>query len=123
MDHKGWADYYNRIIIQNKCKIKDDCAICLESCLNKSIAYLPCKHYFHATCFNKNIETKNYSCPLCRYDLTNSLKQIGHKFVQDDDDDDDEHDRNIFTNIFGSMYDTILIHYIDDSTVIIYYTS
>ncbi len=69
---------HKRIIL--KTKFKDDnekCAVCLDSMHEKTIAILPCKHYFHYTCFDEMTQTKLYTCPLCRYDLKPALKLLG----------------------------------------------
>jgi hypothetical protein len=98
LNYTDWAAYYDRIIIERKagtckagtckagtCKAgtdkKDDeveeCAICLDLLEKKLIAHLPCKHAFHLTCLKQAVQAKNYSCPLCRYNLVQSLRQIG----------------------------------------------
>ena len=78
INYKECATYYDRMILQSKCNVEDDCSVCLESLLNKNAIYLPCKHYFHSACLNMMIKAKTYTCPLCRYNLINSLHQIGH---------------------------------------------
>ena len=80
MNYNECAAYYDRLILQSKCKVEDNCAVCLETLLDKSVTYLPCKHFFHSNCLNQMIEAKTYTCPLCRYNLINSLYQIGHRF-------------------------------------------
>ena len=87
INYKECATYYDRMILQSKCKVEDDCSVCLESLLNKKVIYLPCKHYFHSACLNMMIKAKTYTCPLCRYNLINSLHQIGHNF---------------YTNVYGN---------------------
>ena len=81
------AAYYDRLILQTKCKIQDNCAICFDTLVNRSIIYLPCKHYFHANCIKQTFENEIYTCPLCRYDLMNSLKKVGHKFNEENDNE------------------------------------
>jgi hypothetical protein len=87
INYKECATYYDRMILQSKCNVEDDCSVCLESLLNKKVIYLPCKHYFHSACLNMMIKAKTYTCPLCRYNLINSLHQIGHNF---------------YTNVYGN---------------------
>ena len=77
------AAYYDRLILQIKCKIPDDCAICLDTLVNKNVIYLPCKHYFHANCIKRTFVEKSYTCPLCRHNLMNSLQKIGHIFNEE----------------------------------------
>lgn len=74
------ASKHQRIILQKKCTIKDDCAICIDSLLAKPVMYLPCKHFFHQSCLNQAFEKKLYTCPLCRYDLVEALIKINFKF-------------------------------------------
>jgi hypothetical protein len=104
---------YDRLVIQKNCLKKENCSICLDSLYKKTIMHLPCKHNFHYSCLIQSIENDLYTCPLCRYNLTNALLKIGYKYVVnephiynhifdivDDHDDDDE----IITHEF-------LIHY------------
>jgi len=93
INYKECATYYDRMILQSKCNVEDDCSVCLESLLNKKVIYLPCKHYFHSACLNMMIEAKTYTCPLCRYNLINSLHQIGHNFYT-----------NVYGNANGNTY-------------------
>jgi hypothetical protein len=74
------AKDYDRIILKNKCKIEEDCSICLESLYQKQVMCLPCQHYFHHSCLKQALEQKLYTCPLCRYDLTNALMKTDFKF-------------------------------------------
>ena len=75
------AEKYNRLIVQAKCPIKDEeCVICYEALYNKSVMYLPCKHFFHHSCFKKVIETKAYTCPFCRFDFKTALRKTGFRF-------------------------------------------
>ena len=70
----------DRIILQPKCKIKDDCAICLLSLTTKLVSHLPCKHYFHYSCMQQVYANKIYTCPLCRYDLVPALLKTNFKY-------------------------------------------
>jgi hypothetical protein len=59
-----------RLILQKHYKnTEDNCVICLEPMKKSMCAYLPCTHAFHFTCLQHLIETRNYTCPLCRYDF------------------------------------------------------
>ena len=93
INYKECATYYDRMILQSKCKVEDDCSVCLEPLLNKNAIYLPCKHYFHSACLNMMIKAKTYTCPLCRYNLINSLHQIGHNFYTD-----------VYGSVSGNVY-------------------
>ena len=48
-------------------KINEEiCLICLQNYNNQEkICYLPCTHFFHASCIKKWLEMKN-NCPLCK---------------------------------------------------------
>jgi len=82
-DHKLEAEKHDRMIIQKKCKIKEEnCSICLLSVFEKKVVFLPCKHFFHHTCLTQSIDSNHYLCPLCRYDLKPSLLKIDHIFPQ-----------------------------------------
>ena len=102
MNHIDCAAHYDRIIIQPKYKKEnDDCAICLDSLFGKNVSYLPCKHFFHSSCFNKSVDSGNLKCPLCRYDLTITMQQTDQKDVWN----------NLFTTI------TFTYAYVDVETV------
>jgi len=81
--HDTAAEKHERLILQQKCKTKNDtCAVCLETLFMKSVIYLPCKHFFHSTCLNKVIDTKIYTCPLCRCNFENSLSKLNFQFPE-----------------------------------------
>ena len=111
LNHMECAAHYNRLIIQTKCKKDDSCAICLLPLLNKKVTYLPCRHYFHHNCLNQAIENKIYTCPLCRYSLTEALVQIGI-----DDSSLAISSHNFWFNLLASIY----ARYDDDVLVIIW---
>jgi hypothetical protein len=82
-----WASHSNRIIIERRNKTReDDCVVCLDTLFNKKVAYLPCKHSFHYECLKLTIESKKYTCPLCRYDLIYPLKQLGYTLVEEQEE-------------------------------------
>jgi len=81
--HDICAEKHKRLILQKKCKNKDnDCSICLTSLFMRSVIYLPCKHYFHKECLYQAFEAKLYTCPLCRYDLLDPLLKSGFTFPE-----------------------------------------
>jgi len=81
--HDICAEKHKRLILQKKCKNKDnDCSICLTSLFMRSVIYLPCKHVFHQRCLNQAVEAKLYTCPLCRYDLLDPLLKSGFTFPE-----------------------------------------
>ena len=105
MNYNECAAYYDRLILQSKCKVEDNCAVCLETLLDKSVTYLPCKHFFHSNCLNQMIEAKTYTCPLCRYNLINSLYQIGHRFYTINDTINNTTWDDLFFNILSDYAD------------------
>jgi hypothetical protein len=100
------AAKYDRLILQKKCTIADDCAICIDSLLTKPVMYLPCKHYFHKACLQQALEKKLYTCPLCRHDLLDALLKTDFKFPV-------VYDMNTFINTFFYTYPYIY-PYTDD---------
>jgi Ring finger domain len=71
------AARHKRIMVQNKCGLSDECAVCLESVFGRKVMYLPCKHYFHHDCLIGAFANKLYTCPLCRHNLIQPLIKIG----------------------------------------------
>ena len=69
-----------RLIIKNKCQSQDDCSICYEPFNMRQVVHLPCKHFFHNSCFKQTLEHKSYKCALCRFDITPALEKSGFKF-------------------------------------------
>ena len=63
-------------------KYGDVCAICKDSM--KSAKVLPCGHMFHLPCLRSWLEQGehgNYTCPLCRFSLTNTaMKETSQHF-------------------------------------------
>jgi len=73
------AAQLERIILEKNCKNKDECAICIDTLASKTVAYLPCSHFFHHACLKQAFAKQLYTCPLCRYDLVPALTKM--KFV------------------------------------------
>ena len=66
------------IIILEKCKIEQDCAICHECIYGKFVYHLPCGHIFHKNCFESQIKSKSdwsKKCSLCRLDLEDHINK------------------------------------------------
>ena len=65
-----------------------DCPICLLTLVNKNVLFTPCGHIFHTKCIKTMFNTNDpesssysitkYNCPLCRFNMCNSLKKIGY---------------------------------------------
>jgi hypothetical protein len=112
MYYNECAAYYDRLVIQCKCNLEDDCAVCLEPLLGKNVTHLPCKHFFHSSCLNQVIEAKTYTCPLCRYNLINSLYQIGHNFFLNNTINNTINNANINAN--DTTWDDLFFNIIAD---------
>ena len=66
------------IIILEKCKIEQNCAICHECIYGKFVYHLPCGHIFHKNCFEKQIRSRNQwskKCCLCRLNLEEQINR------------------------------------------------
>jgi hypothetical protein len=69
----------NRLIIQHKYKDENDCPICIDTMLNKTVIYTPCKHIFHISCLFNVFDyggINTYKCPLCRNEFITALSQL-----------------------------------------------
>jgi len=92
------AKQKKRIILKKSyqvphCEVDDnynDCPICLLTLVNKNVLFTPCGHIFHTKCikmmfnthdddpFSSSHSITNYNCPLCRFNMRNSLKNLGY---------------------------------------------
>ena len=54
-----------RNVVQLKCQLNKDCAICLSNMFQKPATHTYCGHSFHTHCLRK-WKFKNNNCPLCR---------------------------------------------------------
>ena len=96
------AKQKKRIILKKSyqvphCELDDnynDCPICLLTLVNKNVLFTPCGHIFHTKCIKMMFNTHdhdhdhdydssshsitNYNCPLCRFNMRNSLKNLGY---------------------------------------------
>lgn len=90
------AKQKKRIILKKSyqvphCEVDDshnDCPICLLTLVNKNVLFTPCGHIFHTKCIKMMFNTHdscssshsitNYNCPLCRFNMRNSLKNLGY---------------------------------------------
>lgn len=49
------------------CEEDGHCPICMETCHNKQVRKMSCKHIYHKTCLDKwLIKYKKVNCPVCR---------------------------------------------------------
>jgi hypothetical protein len=55
---------------------EEECPICLETYFfDKKVCLTPCKHLFHHICLKEYIYgSKEMKCPICKYDLWESIK-------------------------------------------------
>lgn len=68
------------------------CAICLDEFEPKEkVRILPCNHKFHEHCLVPWLTERHASCPLCKLDV---LQHIKEKEKNDDNDDDDTADKS-----------------------------
>jgi hypothetical protein len=122
-----------RIILEKNCKNKDECAICIDTLASKTVAYLPCSHFFHHACLKQAFANKLYTCPLCRYDLVPALTKMKfvfpvytppiYSFIFPYDDMpeliDDEEDFTSWTGLLVNMLGETA-YYSSESGVVIY---
>lgn len=109
----------NRVIVQNKYNSDEECSICLNSMLNKTVLHIPCGHNFHNNCINtvfkSNCLTK-YNCPLCRFDIYYALRKLGFPPLKiEEESDDDEFDEAIDTfseilELIGLTFTPVCFH-------------
>lgn len=84
-------------------EVEDKCTICLENLEQKMTTYLPCKHVFHYKCWQKLVEQRTYTCPLCRANFSETLSAVGIETAI-------ENDNTVMLTIFTHMdlYDFML---------------
>ena len=65
------------------------CAICLEEFEHKEkLRVLPCGHKFHEDCLVPWLTERHASCPLCKMDVLEHIKEIEGKQSGDKEDED-----------------------------------
>ncbi len=66
------------------------CAICLEEFEHQEkLRALPCGHKFHEDCLVPWLTERHASCPLCKMDVLEHIKEIEGKQVGDKEDEED----------------------------------
>jgi hypothetical protein len=71
---KRMIERFSKHVDTNVVKAKRECIICLDAFkLGDKRTLLPCTHDFHFNCINKWLETNN-TCPICKNNVSNSLK-------------------------------------------------
>ena len=68
-----------RIKMFAKCRIDDDCSLCLSSMKNKLVVVLPCGHTFHNKCHSKLRDAAaayRYRCPVCRHNCKSQIQRL-----------------------------------------------
>ena len=64
-----WAVANYRMGADDKKKLDDNCAVCMDSFKDddgKEVSKLPCGHVFHCECIISWIDTNHIECPLCK---------------------------------------------------------
>ena len=57
----------------------EECPVCLDSKKKKQIKILECNHIVCKECYNKLLNHKIYSCPMCRYNFKSDIENIYFK--------------------------------------------
>lgn len=71
------------------------CAICIDDyAAGEKLRVLPCSHVFHTHCILPWLTERHSSCPLCKYDLSNTEDNNNVGSDGDDHDDDEEEGDN-----------------------------
>lgn len=76
LDYKKIAKDTERIIVQTRYHLHEDCPLCLDDMFDKKVKYLPCGHAFCATCLQKQVDSKcpsKYKCASCRRGFASCL--------------------------------------------------
>ena len=76
LDYKKIAKDTERIIVQTRYHLHEDCPLCLDDMFDKKVKYLPCGHAFCATCLQKQVDSKcpsKYKCASCRRGFVSCL--------------------------------------------------
>lgn len=73
----------NKITIEPSYSKEEECCLCLDSMLNKTVSYTPCRHVFHTECFNmqyqyqtqvqKNEKIECVECCTSLYEATKTM--------------------------------------------------
>lgn len=69
LEYKKIAKDTERIIVQTRYHLHEDCPLCLDDMFDKKVKYLPCGHAFCLTCLQKQVNSKcpsKYKCASCR---------------------------------------------------------
>ena len=69
LEYKKIAKDTERIIVQTRYHLHEDCPLCLDDMFDKKVKYLPCGHAFCGTCLQNQVDSKcpsKYKCASCR---------------------------------------------------------
>ena len=56
-----------------------ECPVCLEHKKKKQIKILECNHKVCKECYNKMLNHKIHTCPMCRYNFKSDINNIYYK--------------------------------------------
>ena len=76
LNYRKTAKDTERIIVQTRYHLHEDCPLCLDDMFDKKVKYLPCGHAFCATCLQKQVDSKcpsKYKCASCRRGFVSCL--------------------------------------------------
>ena len=76
LNYKKVAKDTDRIIVQTRYHLHEDCPLCLDDMFDKKVKYLPCGHVFCATCFQNQVDSNcpsKYKCASCRRGFVSCL--------------------------------------------------
>lgn len=89
LDAPSEAIMNNKIISESNYHIDQECCLCLDSMLGKTVSYTPCRHVFHIECFNMlyqyqidSQKIKVINCPECRINLYEATKEMNFSKIK-----------------------------------------
>ena len=89
-------------------KLKEKCAVCLETSSRTDFKTLGCNHRFHRNCLETMLKNGQRTCPLCRANINNSwlaAEEMAHLFISD---------------VVDELLDDMLVEFISDDDDVFY---
>ena len=68
----------NQIITETRCRLQEQCAICLSSVSGCDVYHTPCRHVFHKACYERQLGSMRENrelCAVCRNDLEECIDE------------------------------------------------